>query len=207
MDFDFNDQEIGKRMFPNGCNICHSDVEFKSYMEAFGNDKDRYVYICSNSSCGAYTIAHNETLGDAIKYMPQGILASVELRSVHDALRYKFNQLWQQKKIDGICHDFVLSFTAPSGDTMYGKVHALDKENKLYTIITETEDVFNVPINMTRKVDSRTRSYFWLATMLKIPMRHCQIPMFNYEQTSGAYDIVVAALKDVDVENLDSITK
>lgn len=199
MEFDFNVQNIGRKFFVHGCDYCGSDVEFKSVYEAFGDEyNEKYVYICSNEDCRAYTPAHQETKGLAIKYHPQGILASPELRQAHDILRTRFNALWQQKKINHLFFEYVLSFQDVNDELRYGIVKELDKDKREYRIVCETGESFRVPFNKTEKISLRTKCYFYLAQRLGLTVQACQIPLFDLDQTYEAIRILEHDLKSIE---------
>ncbi len=207
MDFDFNAVEIGKKFFPMGCSMCGGEVEFKSYMEAFNRQQDRYVYMCSH--CGAYTPAHGETKGEAIKFMPQGILADQPLRSIHDYCRSMFTSLWlvpngKSAPINTLYPKLVLSFTDEHGDTRYGKVNTLDHEHKTYEMETEDGKIYNVPINLASRIELRTKGHFWLATELGITMRESQIPLFDYERSGKAAEILERVTKSLNIKSKEN---
>ena len=208
MEFNFNDSNIGRTVFPSGCPQCGGEILFRKFSEVFGREKEnRFVYVCEHyPQCDSYTFAHAESKGDAIKYHPQGIVADSDLRSTHSYLRELFNPLWQQRVITQIYHKLVLSFTDPDGNTRYGEVTDLDKASKTYKIKTDTGDEYDVPICLTRKIDSRTRSYFWLASMLGIPYIGCSIPNLDYDMSCRAAEIIQEATKPIN-NNTDDKSK
>jgi hypothetical protein len=214
MTFDFvNDRHIGEKMFPNNCNFCGERVLFLPHEEAFPNKyntnpdyfKDKYVYICEG--CGAYVKAHSIDKGSAIKYYPQGILTDEKLRNAHALLNLRFEVLHQapHTKIKQIYKEYIRSFTDPDGETRLGKVDHWDREKDVYTLSTELGEVFEVCTTLTQSVNLRTKSYFWLACKMRVPISHCQIPMFDLEETSRALDYVEEALKSVGINETETI--
>jgi len=197
-EFDFNTAYIGKRFFPLGCPYCFSEVVFKSTYEAFERDGDKYVYICSNDFCRAYTNAHTQTKGLAVKYEPMGVLADETLREAHELLRTRFNVLWQLKQLQHVFHEFVLSFTSNDGETRYGVVRELNRDDRTYKIRTETGEAFIVPINETSKVSLRTKAYYFLSTLMNCTVIECQIPLFDLDTTYKAICLLEQELKKLE---------
>jgi len=197
MEFDFNDLTIGKKLFPQNCPYCGAEIRFQSFEETFGYYKENggNLYVCSNyPDCCSYTFAHKASLGGAIENMPQGLIADPTLRSTHDYLRRIFNPMWQEKTISRIYNKFVLSFEV-DGETRYGTVESLDRDNKLYVLKTETGEEFSIPIDETHKIDTRSRAHYWLASMLNIPFSECKIPCLDFDKTCDAINIVEESLK------------
>lgn len=195
MELDLNG-DLGRRFFPNGCNMCGGEVVFKPH-------NGWYVYECS--SCGAYTNAHRESKGCGRKYEPMGVLADEELRSAHDYLRSLFNHLWMPRQgqlfaINVLFPTLVYSFSDEDGETAVGEVVEYDQEHKLYTINTESGKTYTVPLALKGKVSMRTKSYFWLAKQMGLAYSACQIPMLDMELTFKAIDVIKSALHGFNFE-------
>lgn len=187
-------------MFPNGCSKCGSEVLFLEASEYFNTDHSGYVYACSNPVCDCYVKAHGVSVGVAVAGHPIGILADKDLRNLHELVRSRFSVLWQKKIINYLIHEYVVSFTDEYGETKYGQVVNADKENKTYLIRTETGVEYNVPISKASKTDSRSRSYFWLASQLGKSVYEAQIGMLNETESYAAIDVIDNAIKQLNIK-------
>ena len=199
MDFSFNDSLVGRKMFPKGCPNCGGEVVFKSCEEAFGYTRQdgANVYVCSHYPlCDSYVLAHTKTTPESIQNHPRGILANKELRMQHDVLKLDFNRLWQEKLIAQVYHKYVVSFIV-DGEKRYGSIEKTNSSDKTYEIKTELGDIHYVPITEADKVNPRSRSHFWLAEKMGLPVQSCKIPYLDFEQTCEAHKIVQEALLSI----------
>lgn len=184
----------GKYYFPNGCNLCGGEVQYKSLAETFGVDKEGMLFICS--SCGAYTSVHKITKGEAVQGEPTGILADLNLRNLHDLLRCEFSKLWMIRPnevsplVKNLFPEYLIEFREG-----LGVVKDIDREKKLFKIEDEDGFMWDVPINETHQTKPRTKSYYWLSKQMGIKYIECKIPFFDEEQTYQAIEIIKQAIK------------
>lgn len=207
------DYKIGSKFFKE-CPECAGRVGFGSTAVIDGIERGENAYYCENflinkegqniSSlrdnhnlqtrdltplCNTYVRAHKQTTTKNKKDTPIGIMASLDLRNTHNAVREEFNPLWQDKIIHKIWSPYIVSYLDGKEDVYCERICSTDKHGVVLEVLDTNERVMVNP-EMVSTVKTRTKAHLWLAREMTLTLEEAKISNMDIKTSIEAINVI-----------------